>query len=292
MTTDISLLGLGRMGSALARALIAAGQRITVWNRSAAKARAMGDLGAGVAETVAAAVAASPVTLVCLDAYQTTRALFQTPEVVRLLPGHVVVELTTGTPNEAREADARFTALGALYLDGAILCGVPSIGTPAGLLIYSGNSAAFEQARALLAALGAAPRFVGTEVGTASALDMAWLSRIIGDYIGIYHGAAICRAERVGIDLFAEMFPAEGSEQSYLAPLLNNDFGHATADVAVWNKAVKRIAAQARQAGISPAVPDLATAILTRTEAAGFGHQQMAAMVKVLERAEDTAAEG
>lgn len=289
MSSDISLLGLGPMGAALGRALIAGGRRITVWNRSAAKAEALAGLGAGVAGSVAAAVAASPVTLICLDSYQTTRALFQVPEVVRLLSGHVVVELSTGTPNEAREADLWFNTSGARYLDGAILCGVPAIGTPDGRLIYSGNAAAFEQSRDLLAALGAEPHFVGTEVGTSSVLDMAWLSRIVADYVGLYHGAAICRAEGVGIDLFATMFPADSSAQFFLDPLKKNEFGNATASVAVWNKAVKRIAAQARDAGISPAVPDLVGDILDQTEAAGFGHERMAAMVKVLERAGETA---
>ena len=47
---DISVLGLGQMGSALARSLVGAVHRVTVWNRSPAKAQRLVDLGAdGVA---------------------------------------------------------------------------------------------------------------------------------------------------------------------------------------------------------------------------------------------------
>lgn len=287
--SDISLLGLGPMGAALGRALIAGGHRITVWNRTAAKAAPLVDLGAQGAVSVAVAVAASPVTLVCLDSYQTTRALMQIPEVMRLLAGRIVVDLTTATPAEARAAEPWFSARGARYLDGAILCGVRAIGTAQGLLLYSGDEAAFHDSRRVLRALGAEPRFVGAEVGAAAVLDMAWLTRIAVDYIGLYQGAAVCRAEGVAIDHFAAVFPADDAAQVYLAPLLTNDFGQATANVAVWNKAARRMAAQARDAGVSPALPDLVVDILSRTEAAGFGHQRMAAMVKVLGRAGDFA---
>jgi 3-hydroxyisobutyrate dehydrogenase-like beta-hydroxyacid dehydrogenase len=56
---DISVLGLGQMGSALARSLVSAGHRVTVWNRSPAKAQRLVDLGADGVAGVAAAVDAS-----------------------------------------------------------------------------------------------------------------------------------------------------------------------------------------------------------------------------------------
>ena len=39
--SDVSVVGLGAMGSALARALMRAGHRVTVWNRTASKAEAL-----------------------------------------------------------------------------------------------------------------------------------------------------------------------------------------------------------------------------------------------------------
>lgn len=53
---DISALGLGRTGSALVRALINGGHNVTVWNRSAAKALPLVELGATLAGSVATAV--------------------------------------------------------------------------------------------------------------------------------------------------------------------------------------------------------------------------------------------
>src|SRR5882672_3813154 len=99
--SDISSLGLGLMGSAVARSFVNAGHRLTVWNRSASKARLFVQLGASAAGSVPAGVAASPIVVVCIDSYRTTHALFDKPEVISLLPGRIIVQLTTGSPGEA-----------------------------------------------------------------------------------------------------------------------------------------------------------------------------------------------
>jgi 3-hydroxyisobutyrate dehydrogenase-like beta-hydroxyacid dehydrogenase len=39
--SDVSVVGLGSMGSALARALVGAGREVTVWNRTSAKAEVL-----------------------------------------------------------------------------------------------------------------------------------------------------------------------------------------------------------------------------------------------------------
>ncbi len=44
--TDVTMIGLGAMGGALARAFLGAGHAVTVWNRTASKADAFLELGA------------------------------------------------------------------------------------------------------------------------------------------------------------------------------------------------------------------------------------------------------
>ena len=281
----VSVIGLGSMGSALAHAFVRAGNELTVWNRDQHKAEALVKAGAVLAPDVAAAVAASPVSVLCLDSYLSTRSLLQGDAARKVLSGRVVAELGTGTPDESRAAQRWFHDQGALYLDGAILNGTGAIGTPNATLLYSGDRVAYDAHEALFKALGAATRFVGEAVGTASVLDLAWLSRIAAEYVGIYHGAVICRSEGVDVSLFQSVFPAGDSTHFWLDPVLRNDFSGATAPVSVWKKAVLRIGAQAREAGISPDVPDFLAGILARTEAAGFGDERVGAMTKVMGRA-------
>ena len=83
--SDISALGLGLMGSAPARSLVNGAHGVTVWNRSPARMQPLVDMGAAPAASAAAAVEASPVVLVNIDDYPSTRALFEAAEVVEKL---------------------------------------------------------------------------------------------------------------------------------------------------------------------------------------------------------------
>ena len=58
--SDISVIGLGAMGSALARTLLGAGRNVTVWNRSPEKIQSLVALGALGSSNFGDALAASP----------------------------------------------------------------------------------------------------------------------------------------------------------------------------------------------------------------------------------------
>ncbi len=65
---DVTIIGTGLMGLPMAGRLLAAGHRLTVWNRSREKARPLAGEGAALAAGPAAAIAASPVTVLMLAA--------------------------------------------------------------------------------------------------------------------------------------------------------------------------------------------------------------------------------
>src|SRR5262249_38096475 len=92
-----------------------------------------------------------------------------------VLSGRVIVNLTTGTPRDARSAADWAAERGADYLDGGIMAIPPSMATPQALVLYSGSQSAFEAHRQDLASLGAA-RYLGTDPGLASLYDLALLS--------------------------------------------------------------------------------------------------------------------
>ena len=73
--SNVSVIGLGPMGIALAQALISAGHNVTVWNRTASKAEPLIKDGAALAPSVASAVGASPVVIVCVADYAASHSL-------------------------------------------------------------------------------------------------------------------------------------------------------------------------------------------------------------------------
>ncbi|MFD8011999.1 NAD(P)-dependent oxidoreductase [Streptomyces sp. NPDC058955] len=190
----VTLLGLGAMGTALARTWLAAGHPLTVWNRTAARAGALTAEGAAAAATAAEAVAASPLVIVCLlDDASVEAALDGTD-----LTGKDVVNLTTTTPAEARARAAWAEARGARYLDGGIMAVPPMIGVPeaGGYVFYSGAQALFDTHAPTLA-VPAATRYVGTDPGHAALHDVALLSAMYGMFAGAAHAFALIRKEDI-----------------------------------------------------------------------------------------------
>nr|WP_238441817.1 NAD(P)-binding domain-containing protein [Streptomyces pratensis] len=192
--TPVTLLGLGAMGTALARTWLAAGHPLTVWNRSPARAEALAAEGAQVADSAAAAVEANTLVVVCLlDDASVDQALGGAD-----LTGKDLVNLITSTPAQARARAEWARARGARYLDGGMMAVPPMIGVPeaGGYVFYSGPRELFEQYRETLAVpLGTT--YVGEDAGYAALYDVALLSAMYGMFAGTAHAFALIRKEDI-----------------------------------------------------------------------------------------------
>ena len=83
----ISVIGLGAMGTALAKAFLTNKHRVTVWNRTTSKCTPLAQIGAQIAGSVAEAADASQVLVICVLDYAATNAVLHTPAVAARLRG-------------------------------------------------------------------------------------------------------------------------------------------------------------------------------------------------------------
>jgi 3-hydroxyisobutyrate dehydrogenase-like beta-hydroxyacid dehydrogenase len=279
----ITVIGLGLMGAALAQAIQRAGHDLTVWNRSPAKMQPFIDDGVAAAPDPAAAIAASPVILICIDNYAATNALLQSGDVARLLHQRTIVQLSTGTPKEAREASAWMAARDVAYLDGAILAGPDQIGTDDAQILLSGDQTAHDRTGHLLECLGGTVRYLGANVGAASALDLAWLTTCYGRFMAIIHAANLCKSEDVELDGFISLFPDNPDIRHYAKVIRDQDFGHATATLQVWSAALQRIQKQGVDANINTQIPDFIAGFFKKAIDAGYGEENVMSLIKVLQ---------
>jgi 3-hydroxyisobutyrate dehydrogenase-like beta-hydroxyacid dehydrogenase len=185
--TPVTVIGMGAMGRAMATTWAAAGHQVTVWNRTPGRA---GDL--DEAATIEEAVEASQLVVVCVLNYEATYAVLPAAS----LAGRTVVQLTTGTPGQAREMATWATEHGASYVDGGVMATPPLVGRPGSLVFYSGTENAFQASQPALTELGEA-RFVGEDPGRAALYDLALLSAMYGMFGGIDHALALGASEHI-----------------------------------------------------------------------------------------------
>lgn len=195
----VTVIGLGAMGQALAQAFLREGHDTTVWNRTAAKADALVAEGAVRAETVAAAVAASELVVVCVLDYAAVHEVLAETD----LSGRTLVNVTNGTPQEARETAKWAAERGAGYVDGGIMAIPPMIGAPEAVALYSGSRQAFDEHADALAAWGTS-KFLGEDTGLAALHDLALLGAMYGMFAGAYAAMDMVGTEQVSAKSFTE----------------------------------------------------------------------------------------
>ncbi|MEU1191384.1 NAD(P)-binding domain-containing protein [Streptomyces sp. NPDC005859] len=192
--TSVTLLGLGAMGTALARTWLAAGHPLTVWNRTPARAATLAAEGARAADSAAEAVAAHTLVVVCLLDDESAGKVLADVD----LAGKDLVNLTTSTPAQARARAAWARERGARYLDGGIMAVPPMIGVPqaGGYVFYSGSRELFERHEKTLG-VPVGTTYVGEDPGFAALHDVALLSAMYGMFAGAAHAFALVRKEDI-----------------------------------------------------------------------------------------------
>jgi 3-hydroxyisobutyrate dehydrogenase-like beta-hydroxyacid dehydrogenase len=284
--SEVSVIGLGAMGSALARALLRDGHRVTVWNRTSAKAEPLVRDGALLAHSPAAAVSASPIVLVCVEDYKVTRSILGTEEVAPALAGRVLVELSSGTPQDARDAEAWAQQQGVDYLDGAIMATPSQIGRPDTPIFVSGAETTFRRSELVLKTLAGNLIYMGESVGSAAAWDLATLSCLFGAILGFFHGARIFESEGLRVGDFGSMIanisPVLGEMIKHAGEVIQTGmFDRPQSSVKTCTVAFELFVKHAREARINAEFPTFGLGLFKKAMAAGHGEEEVAALIKM-----------
>jgi 3-hydroxyisobutyrate dehydrogenase-like beta-hydroxyacid dehydrogenase len=285
--SDVSVVGLGQMGSVLAKLLLVVGQSVTVWNRTSDKAKALGAQGAKVVNTPAEAFAASPLTLIILYDDAAVKAVLSTPGVDTAVNDRLIVNLGTSGPEAARDLAAVVAALGGRYVDGAIQAAPSQMGQVDTPILVSGSPKDVASAEAVLRILGGNLVTVGQSIDATAFMDLATLSYVYGGFAGFLHGARI--AESVGIDvgvygkLVQDISPSFGAFFAYEGGVIQSgDFTVSESPLRISVSAVARIVESSRTLGLDTALPALVAKWLTQADRDGMAGEELAALIKVL----------
>ncbi|MFD3372932.1 MULTISPECIES: NAD(P)-dependent oxidoreductase [unclassified Streptomyces] len=281
--TPVTIIGLGLMGQALAGAFLRDGHPTTVWNRTAEKAGPLIAQGATLADSIGDAVAASPLVVVCLSDYDAVHKLLD--PVGQALDGRVLVNLTSGTSEQARETAEWAARHGGDYLDGVILAVPAGIGTGDAIIVYSGPGPAFDLHEPTLRSLTAATTYLGEDHALSSLHDMAVLGLMWGVLNGFLHGAALLGAAgvdpvglvplvRQGIGIVTDWLPG------YAQQIAEGTYPALDATLDTHRAAMEHLVHESESRGVNADLPRFIQALADRAVADGRGGDGYAAMIE------------
>jgi 3-hydroxyisobutyrate dehydrogenase len=159
----VGFIGLGHMGSAMARRLLDAGYPLTVYDRTQARAEQLGQQGVSVGQTPKDLAAQSEVVLVCVtdDAAQQQVMLGADGALAGLRDGAIIIDLSTVSPGASRSLSQAARDHGAETLDAAVSGSVPQVEQGSLVIFVGGEPATFQQCRPLLEVLGKSIFYMG-----------------------------------------------------------------------------------------------------------------------------------
>jgi 3-hydroxyisobutyrate dehydrogenase-like beta-hydroxyacid dehydrogenase len=198
--TAVGVLGIGRMGGSMARALAAAGFEVVLWNRTPPAAEGLAlELGGRSLPRPADVAQAAEVCVTMLADGPAVESVFGGPDglLAGARPGNVLVDASTVAPSTIRSFEASARGAGAGLLDAPVSGSVALAESGALTLMVGGTRDDLERARPVLDALARTVFHMGA-LGSGAAMKLAVNAVIFGLNEAIAEGLVL--AEAAGID--------------------------------------------------------------------------------------------
>ncbi|HJV36428.1 NAD(P)-dependent oxidoreductase [Geomonas sp.] len=195
----VTLIGLGRMGSAMAPNLIKAGHSLTVFNRTRSRSEPFAKMGAAVAETVGAATSGAEVVITLLaDDQAVESVVFSADGILQQLPRDAIhVSMSTISVALSRRLAEAHDERGQQYLAVPVF-GRPEAAAAAKLFVVAGGPApAIARCLPLFEAIGQKTLMVGEDAPSANVVKLTGNFLITTVIEGLAESVALARKQGV-----------------------------------------------------------------------------------------------
>ena len=285
--SDISVIGLGKMGAAIAKTLLESGKTVTLWNRTPDKAAALVDSGAVLAPSIKEAVLASAASIVCIKTHKTTSEVLS--PLGDVLAGKTIIDLSTGGAEEATELVEMLDSSGARWQIGMINAYPSGIGKQDTAILCAGPTEVWEEWGETINVLGGTSAHVGTEPAAIPGLFAAMFTARQGFMFGLLYGGAVCRKAGLSIDVFAAQIPvtlgmAGNYADLFMRTVPKQDYDDPGATVAVYLAALDDVMATFEATGTEDDFPRLMRDVTKRGIDEGYATKELTALVEMLTR--------
>ncbi|MDX3895735.1 NAD(P)-dependent oxidoreductase [Pusillimonas sp.] len=282
----LGFCGLGLMGAAMVRRLLEAGHEVKVWNRSAAKARQLGALGAQVAASAREAAEGVDGVLLCLFDAKAVEAVVFGPEGVAQAKGlKWLADHSSIDPEATRSMAARLAqASGADWIDAPVSGGVPGVEAGTLAIMAGGNETYMQDAAAAMRAYAGNFTHMGAS-GAGQATKLCNQTIVATAVVAL--AEAIGFARRNGIDVH-KLAPAlaggwaDSKPLQIFAPRMIDPPPSSIGALSTMLKDVDTVIANAQQSGAPMPVTASVQQMLRMASALGLAQAELSAVVSVV----------
>ncbi len=194
------MIGMGRMGSAMARRIRGAGHQLVLWNRDRAKAEAVAmDTGGHVAESAAKAASEADVLISSLADDQALKTVYLGVEGVAegIQPGSIAADTSTVDPDTIHEVGAAIDAKGAAFVDCPVSGSVSTVEAGTLTIMAGGEPGLIDRVEPVLSSMAGRVIRVGAR-GSGAACKLAVNGLVHG--LNVALSEALVLAEKAGVD--------------------------------------------------------------------------------------------
>jgi 3-hydroxyisobutyrate dehydrogenase-like beta-hydroxyacid dehydrogenase len=193
---SVAFLGTGLLGGAMVERMLAQGQHVAVWNRTASKLEALRAAGAAVAATAGDAVAGADRVHLALTDDAVVDAILGDVR-PRLAPSAIVIDHSTTAPVSTRDRASRLARDGVSFLHAPVFMSPQMCRDGKGLIMVSGPAAVFEAAQPALARMTGDVWYLGERSDLAAAYKLFGNSMLFAINAGLTDVLAM--ASNIGV---------------------------------------------------------------------------------------------
>jgi 3-hydroxyisobutyrate dehydrogenase-like beta-hydroxyacid dehydrogenase len=285
---DLGFIGLGVMGSRMAKRLLDAGHTVTGYNRTRSKAQWLLDLGMQWGDTPAAVARAVDVVFSMVAHTAALQAVTGGADgvVAGLRPGSIFVDMSTVSPTVSRTVAAQLAAIEAHMLDAPVSGSVTTLEEGKLSIMVGGDRVTYERVLPILQDIGPKVTYVGAN-GLAAAMKIATNLSLAVQMLAFSEGVLLAEKSGIARETAVEVLlnsVIASPMVKYRGPFVLGSPEEALFDVNMMQKDLLLALEMGRELDVPLPTTAVTNEMLTAARGMGLAQQDFAVVFEVLAR--------
>jgi len=277
-----AFLGMGLLGSGFVRAILQKGEQVQVWNRTAAKAKALEAYGAKAFENVQQAVQGADIIHIVLKDDASVDEVLETAS-KGFKNGAIIIDHTTTSAKGAIQRVAYWKARGFTYLHAPVFMGPQNALESTGFMLVSGDQSVISKYETELSKMTGKLINFGAEEGKAAGIKLSGNLFLLSLTAGLADALVLAKTHGIKADELLHLFnnwnPGT-SVPARLKKITEGKFNEPSWELNMARKDAGLMMNAAKEAGTNLAIIPAIAAVMDQWIIKGHGNDDWSVIAK------------